>query len=219
MRVDQIRFPVEFYTVSERNRYVYLINWSNGLCRIPLELGVYDGYTLAAHMRERLAGAIGGTWSGSYNASTGALTIVSPEPVTYLTDAQVKAYPSGSFGTGWSSSNIASFADNLGESPTYNGRTVTWEFVSVSPIDTLYLCSKILAGPDCYGPRLNHDVLAKIVLDNETLGQTHKSDMPTNLYHTLRECTLREIDFQLTDRQGFPVALPRGEISFVVSIT
>ena len=50
-------------------------------------------------------------------------------------------------------------------------------------------------------------------------GQIHKTDMPYNLYHTLRECTLREIDFQLTGRQGFPVDLPRGEISFVISIT
>jgi hypothetical protein len=43
--------------------------------------------------------------------------------------------------------------------------------------------------------------------------------MPISLYHSLRECTLKEIDFQLTDRQGIPIDMPRGEISFVVSIT
>jgi hypothetical protein len=61
-------------------------------------------------------------------------------------------------------------------------------------------------------------VLAKIVLNNETLGQIHKTDMPHNIYHTLRERTLRELDFQLTNRQGEPVTLP-ADISFVVSIT
>jgi hypothetical protein len=42
--------------------------------------------------------------------------------------------------------------------------------------------------------------------------------MPTNLYHTLRECTLRELDFQLTSRTGEPITMT-GDISFVVSIT
>ena len=221
MRVDQIRFPVEFYTVSERNRYIYLIIWTGGKQIIQLELGNYDGYTLAAHIRQRMADSTGGggAWQAAYNASTGAMTITSPDTVTFLTDAQVRAYPDGTFGAGWSASDIKSFADNLGESPIINGRTATFQFVSVAPMDTLYLCSRMLSSPDCYGPRHNHDVLAKIVLNNEALGQIRKTDMPTNLYHTLRECTLRELDFQLTDRQGFPVDMPRGEISFVVSIT
>jgi hypothetical protein len=221
MRVDQIRFPVEFYTVSARNKYVYLINWTNGLCMIPLELGNFSGYELAAHLRQRCTDTTGGggSWQAAYNASTGSMTITSVDTVTWLTDAQVRSLPNGTFGANWSAADIDSFADNLGESPIMSGRTATFQFVSVAPVDTLYLCSRILSSPDCYGPRHNHDVLAKIVLNNESLGQIHKTDMPYNLYHTLRECTLREIDFQLTDRQGFPVDLPRGEISFVVSIS
>jgi hypothetical protein len=174
MRVDQIRFPVEFYTVSARNRNIYLQLWNSGYSLVQLEIGNYDGYTLAAHIRQRCADTTGGggSWQAAYNASTGAMTITSVDTVTWLTDAQVRTLPDGTFGANWSSSNISSFADNLGESPIISGRAATFQFVSVAPVDTLYLCSRILSSPDCYGPRHNHDILAKIVLNNESLGQS-----------------------------------------------
>jgi hypothetical protein len=204
MRVDQIRFPVVFYTVSADNCYLYLLTGTNVGSRVRLEVGGYDGYTLAAHIRERCALATGGSWQAAYTAATGSITVTSPMPVQFLTDAVVLQAPPSLWGPTWSAADLKSFNANLGDFIA-SGLTTTFSYVSLRPVDTFYLCSRMLSSPDCYGPRHNHDVLAKIVLGNEVFGETHKSDMPTNLYHTLRERTLRELDFQLTNRQGEPV--------------
>ena len=217
MRIDQIRFPVVFFNVSPDNCFLYIL-WGNMVgARVRLEVGNYDGYTLAAHIRERCALATGGTWQASFTAATGSITVTSPMPVQFLADATVLDAPPSLWGPSWSPSDLKSFNGNLGDLIA-SGLTTTFSYVNLRPIDTLYLCSRILSSPDCYGPRHNHDVLAKIVLGNEAFGETHRSDMPTNLYHTMRECTLLELDFQLTNRAGEPVTLT-GEISFVVSIT
>jgi hypothetical protein len=221
MRIDQIRFPMTLTTVTESNRWLYTADSSYPPTvtynRVAMELGTYNGQELATHIRARLAVvglSVGTEWlthsNGLRITFTGTMKIMTDLEIASLSEAVSPWMPTDSPRT---------FNDNLG---TYTWakagglQTITYPWVNLTAADTLYLCSRTLSNEACFGPRGNHDVLAKIVVD-DPLGGIHRSDMPTNLYHRMPELTLKMIDFSLQDRHGGAVTLA-GELSFVLSI-
>ena len=213
MRVDQVRFPMTLTTVTTSNRWLYT---ARGLTysRVALELGTYTGQELVTHIRARLATlglAVGVEW---LNLSSG-LRITFAGALRLLTDAEIAELPVGTFEAWLPTDRPRSFNDNLGSRIGGTG-SITFPFVNLTAADTLYLCSRTLSNEACFGPRGNHDVLAKLAVD-DPLGSIHRSDMPTNLYHRLPELTLKMLDFSLQDRHGDVVSLA-GELSFVLSI-
>jgi hypothetical protein len=212
LRVDQIRLVNSFLTVDVNNQNVYLLEGSS--VRVAtLPLGWYNAINLSSVIASSLSGG-GHTYNTSYNQSTNALTISCSSAFSILTDAQLQYLSNWPGPSGTSQAVPMSFNDILQNTTAANPNTSFHiAFVNVSPYDYLFLRSRRLASDHCMSARGEHDVLARIDVDS-AFGGLLTGGTPLQEALLVGSGTLRNIDFQLTDRLGNVVPLNEGSLTF-----
>ena len=202
VRVDSIRTTDTFKTVSSRNRFAYFLDGSGGLSSVALDEAAYTGSTFATELAAKSSRA------SSYVATSNALQLAyaSSTRIVY-DDAELKSFPASSFPAGASPDQPNSINDILGSSATISGSIITFAFVTMAPLQDLYLCSNHLMVDHSWMPRGQRNALAKISLPGG-FGTTVQAQTPENIFHDLGDyVTLKEIDFQLRDYNGAIVDL------------
>ena len=160
VRVDSIRTTDTFMTVSTRNKYAYFEDGSTGLTWVELTQGAYTGSTFAAE----LAAKSGRTCS--YVALTNSITmdyspgtrIIWDETALNAISGDVVPMPSDA-----SPANPRSINDILGVGTVY-GSTIIFPFVSMAPLQDLYLTSHRLMVHEGFMPWGQRYALAKLSL-------------------------------------------------------
>ena len=95
----------------------------------------------------------------------------------------------------------------MGENATVSGSTITFPFVTMAPLQDLYLCSYHLMVHDSWMPNGQRNALAKISLPGG-FGTTVEGASPEGVYYDLGEhITLKEVDFQIRDHRNNTVPL------------
>jgi hypothetical protein len=207
LRVDKIRFIDSFFS-TDLGRYVYYKNGSGGIVYHTLPEMAYTGTRLAAQL-QALTGR-----NTTYSDVTNAITQVVVANQEFLSEDDLRAYTSG-FPSDASSSNPKSINNVLGPVSVDNDSLV-FRFVKMSPYDDLFLRSHKLACHNIHGPRGEHDVLCKIVLD-QGISRVQTGETPLNIYYDISPSSLKTIDFRLTDYMGKVVNLRGRSLSFQVT--
>ena len=220
MRVDSVRIPNTYYTIDERNKYIYFgrQGWPDQYSELPV------GYYNATQLGTILTTALGlGGMGSTYDATRNTLQIdYSPGGVrtwwTLYTDEEVALMP-GLWPPGVSGSNVRSCNDILKNDP--DPLTSSWlnshksyriNFLAVSPYDYVFLRSRRLGSRHALSIRGGHDVLAMIPI-NAAFGEILEGGTPLNESLDIDPASLNQLDFQVTDRYGRLVD-QRADISF-----
>ena len=202
VRVDNIRTTDTFKTVSNRNKFAYFLDGSGGLGSVALDEAAYTGSTFATELAAKSSRAC------TYVATSNALQLAyaSSTRIVY-DDAELKKFPASSFPAGASPDQPNSINDILGSSATISGSTITFAFITMAPLQDLYLCSNHLMVHHSYMPKGQRNALAQISLPGG-FGTTVEAQTPENTFFDLGDyVTLKEIDFQLRDYSGSIVDL------------
>ena len=209
VRIDNIRTTDTFPTVSARNRYVYFLNGAS-LTAVALTEGAYTGTTFAAELATKSGRSC--TYLGSSNslqvAYAAATRIV-------WEDSELKSFPASAFPSGASPGDPRSINDILGSSARLNDEesAMTFPFVTMAPLQDIYLTSHQLMVHESFMPRGQRYALAKLSLFGG-FGTTVGGATPDNVFYDLGEhLTLKEVDFQIRDYRGVVVPLT-APISF-----
>jgi len=91
-----------------------------------------------------------------------------------------------------------------------DGASITFPFVTMAPLQDIYLTSHQLMVHDSFMPRGQRYALAKLSLPGG-YGATIQGASPGDCWYNLGEhLTLKEVDFQVRDYRGaiFPVLAP-----------
>ena len=205
VRVDNIRTTDTFKTVSSRNKFAYFLDGSGGLSSVALDEAAYTGSTFATELAAKSSRAC------TYIATSNALQLAYAAATRIIyDDAELKAFPASSFPAGATPDQPNSINDILGSSAsitTGSGSTITFAFITMAPLQDLYLCSNHLMVDHSWMPRGQRNCLAKISLPGG-FGTTVEAQTPENIFHDLGDyVTLKEIDFQLRDYNGAIVDL------------
>ena len=209
VRVDGIRTTDTFMTVSERNKYAYFEDGGGGLTWVELAAGAYTGTSFAAELAAKSGRAC--TYLTTTNSLTleyapatrivwddSELTRINPSLVALPSDASPQLH--------------RSINDILGAG-TVDGNTITFRFVTMAPLQDIYLTSHRLMVHESFMPNGQRYALAKLSLFGG-FGTTVGGSTPENVLYDLGEhLTLKEIDFQLRDLKGVIVPLT-APISF-----
>ena len=202
VRVDGIRTTDTFKTISTRNKYAYFLDGSGGLTSIALDEAAYTGSTFATELAAKSSRAC------TYVVTSNALQVAYAAATRIIwDDVELKAFSASSFPAGATPDNPQSINDILGENATVSGSTITFPFVTMAPLQDLYLCSYHLMVHDSWMPNGQRNALAKISLPGG-FGTTVEGASPENVFYDLGEhITLKEVDFQLRDHRGYTVPL------------
>ena len=202
VRVDGIRTTDTFKTVSARNKYAYFLDGSGGLTSVALDEAAYTGSTFATELAAKSSRAC------TYVATSNALQVAYAAATRIVwDDVELKAFPASSFPAGATPHDPQSINDILGENATVSGSTITFPFVTMAPLQDIYLCSYHLMVHDSWMPNGQRNALAKISLPGG-FGTTVEGASPENIFYDLGEhITLKEVDFQLRDHRGYAVPL------------
>jgi hypothetical protein len=171
-----------------------------------LSPGTYDGISLAAMIQTRLGIASAnagqsGTWTVTYYTFNIAMAIA-------FTNAFVLS-TNGSQG----------FLNPAFTHPySYNTpRTIlTLSYVSVLPLDVIYLTSQRFANVDTFGPQGDHSTLMAAVI-NHAFGSILDASMPTGVWLDVPAMTTQMLDFQLRDR-SYNILQNMPNISFTITL-
>ena len=209
VRVDGIRTTDTFMTVSERNKYAYFEDGSGGLTWVELTQGAYTGTTFAAE----LAAKSGRTCT--YLATTNSLTLdYAPATRIVWDDSELRAINATLVQMPSDTSPYLnrSINDILGAGAV-DGNTIKFSFVTMAPLQDIYLTSHRLMVHESFMPSGQRYALAKLSLFGG-FGTTVGGSTPENALYDLGEhLTLKEIDFQIRDYKGVIVPLT-APISF-----
>jgi hypothetical protein len=202
VRVDNIRTTDTFKTVSSRNKFAYFLDGSGALSSVALDEAAYTGSTFATELAAKTSRA------STYVSTSNALQLAHAAATRIIyDDAELKAFPASSFPAGASPDQPNSINDILGSSASISGSTITFSFITMAPLQDLYLCSNHLMVDHSWMPRGQRNALAKISLPGG-FGTTVQAATPENIFHDLGDyVTLKEIDFQLRDYNGSTVDL------------
>lgn len=210
MRVDGIRTTDTFTTVSSRNKYAYFYDGAQSLTWVTLTEGAYTGAAFATELSAK---------SGRtcvYVASTNSL-IMSYDEATRIVwdDAELRSIDSAMPMPADATPLLhRSINDILGEG-VVEGSEIYFPFITMAPLQDLYLCSHHLMVHQSWMPFGQRHALAKVSLPGG-FGTTVQGATPENVWCELGEyVTLKEVDFQLRDYRGMPVPL-RAPISFIL---
>ena len=203
VRVDNIRTMDTFMTVSVRNKYAYFETAGVGLNWVELAPGAYTGASFAAE----LAGKSGRACT--YSPATNSLTMEYAQATRIIwSDAELATISPGvvPMPADASPSNPRSINDIRGAGEV-TGSTITFPFVTMAPLQDLYLCSHHLMVHESWMPYGQRHALAKLSLPGG-FGTTVEGASPENIFFDLGEhLTLKEVDFQLRDYRGYIVPL------------
>jgi hypothetical protein len=202
VRVDNIRTTDTFKTVSSRNKFAYFLDGSGALSSVALDEAAYTGSTFATELAAKSSRAC------TYLATSNALQLAYAAATRIIyDDSELKAFPASSFPAGANANQPNSINDILGSSASISGSTITFSFITMAPLQDLYLCSNHLMVDHSWMPRGQRNALAKISLPGG-FGTTVQAATPENIFHDLGDyVTLKEIDFQLRDYSGSTVDL------------
>ena len=202
VRVDNIRSTDTFKTVSSRNKFAYFLDGSGGLSSVALDEAAYTGQTFATELAAKSSRTC------TYVATSNALQLAYAAATRIIyDDSELKAFPASSFPSGASPDHPNSVNDILGSSASISGSTITFAFITMAPLQDLYLCSNHLMVHDSWMPKGQRNALAKISLPGG-FGTTVLAATPENTFFDLGDyVTLKEIDFQLRDYHGSIVGL------------
>jgi hypothetical protein len=211
VRIDNIRTTDTFTTVSSRNRYVYFLNGSS-LTASELTHGAYTGATFAAELTTKSGR------SCTYQAATNSLQMDYAAATRIVwEDDELKSFPASAFPSGASPDDPKSINDILGGGATVNdeGTAISFPFVTMAPLQDLYLTSHQLMVHESFMPRGQRYALAKLSLFGG-FGSTVGGATPDNVFYDIGEhLTLKEVDFQLRCYRGAIVPLS-APISFQI---
>jgi len=216
MRVDNLRVPLVMpYITSGVNDLLYF-RVGDAYNAATLSVGSYNGFTLAAMIQTRLTAAYtGGTWTVEYFPYNCAMSISCTSQFTLLTDAEARA--SGRYGP-----SLASFATArlFNHDFTYtsgvSGTKYMFSYVSVQPVDIMYLTTNKFANVDTFGPQGDHSTIMCAVV-TEAFGNVMDASMPADVWITCPGITTQSLDFCLRDR-SYNVIQNLPNISFTVTI-
>ena len=202
VRVDNIRTTDTFKTVSSRNKFAYFLDGSGGLSSVALDEAAYTGATFATELAAKSSRTC------TYIATSNALQVAYAAATRIIyDDAELKSFPASSFPAGASPDQPNSINDILGSSASISGSTITFAFITMAPLQDVYLCSNHLMVHDSWMPKGQRNCLAKISLPGG-FGTTVQAETPENTMFDLGDyVTLKEIDFQLRDFHGSTVDL------------
>ncbi len=200
--VDAIRTTDTFPTVSDRNRYVYFLNGTGGLSVYALTPGAYTGASFAAELAARSGRSC--TYSSGSNSIQ--LGYAAGTRVVW-TDEELSTFPASAFPSGATPQDPKSINDILGGDAVVAGSSITFPFVTMAPLQDLYLTSHQLMVHDSFMPRGQRYALAKLSLPGG-YGTTVQGSSPSDCWYNLGEhLTLKEVDFQVRDYRGAIVPL------------
>ena len=209
VRIDNIRTTDTFTTVSSRSRYVYFLNGAS-LTAVELTASAYTGTTFAAELATKSGR------SSAYQGSSNSLQLAyAPATRIIWEDEELKSFPASAFPTGASPNDPKSINDILGSSASVNDEesAITFAFVTMAPLQDIYLTSHQLMVHESFMPRGQRYALAKLSLFGG-LGTTVGGSTPDNVFYDIGEhLTLKEVDFHLRDYRGVVVPLT-APISF-----
>jgi len=202
MRLDSIRTTDTITTVSARNKYAYFLDGAGGLTSVELGDAAYIGSTFAT----QLATKSGRTCT--YLSSTNSLQVAYAEGTRIIwEDEELKSFPASAFPDGATPQNPLSINDILGSTATISGSTITFHFITMAPLQDVYLCSHRLMVHESWMPKGQRNALAKLSLGGG-FGTTVTSKTPDGIYYGLGDhVTLKELDFQLRDYRGATIPL------------
>ena len=192
--------------MSDRNRYVYFLNGSGSLSAVALTPGDYTGITFASEL-EFKSGR-----SCAYQAGSNSIKLGYAEGTRIVwKDEELNGFLASAFPFGATPHNPKSINDILGDAIVdEDGATVTFPFVTMAPLQDLYLTSHQLMVHESFMPRGQRYALAKLSLPGG-FGTTVQGASPSDTMWI----TLKEIDFQLRDYRGVIVPL-LAPISFQI---
>ena len=134
---------------------------------------------------------------------------------TLLTDEA--AYASGRFGTSLVSFATARLFNH--DFTTISGVSDTkymFSYVSVQPVDIMYLTINKFVNVDTFGPQGDHSTIMCAVI-TEAFGNVMDASMPADVWITCPGITTQSLDFCLRDR-SYNVIQNLHNISFTVTI-
>ena len=201
VRVDNIRTTDTFPTVTETNRFVYFLS-PTGLTVVSLQLGAYTGTTFAAELAAKTGR------NCTYLPSNNSLYLGYDDATRIIwQDDELKSFPSANFPLGVTPENPKSINGILGSSATVQEGFITFHFVTMAPLQDLYLTSHQLMVHESFTPNGQRYALAKLSLFGG-FGTTVGGETPADALYDLGEhLTLKEIYFQLRDFRGRIVPL------------
>ena len=97
-----------------------------------------------------------------------------------------------------------------------SGTKYMFSFVSVQPVDIMYLTSNKFANVDTFGPQGDHSTIMCAVI-TEAFGNVMDASMPADVWITCPGITTQSLDFCLRDR-SYNVIQNLPNISFTVTI-
>ena len=196
VRVDNIRTTDTFPTVTETNRFVYFLS-PTGLTVVSLQLGAYTGTTFAAELAAKTGR------NCTYLPSNNSLYLGYDDATRIIwQDDELKSFPSAFFPLGVTPEHPKSINGILGSSATVQEGFITFHFVTMAPLQDLYLTSHQLMVHESFMPNGQRYALAKMSLFGG-FGTTVGGETPADALYDLGEhLTLKEIDFQLRDFRG-----------------
>ena len=200
--VDAIRTTDTFPTVSSRNRYVYFLNGTGGLSAISLASGAYTGATFAAELSAKSGR------SCTYYPGSNSIQLGYAEGTRIVwKDEELSGFLASAFPFGATPHDPQSINDILGGDASVAENSITFPFVTMAPLQDLYLTSHQLMVHDSFMPRGQRYALAKLSLPGG-YGTTVQGASPGDCWYDLGEhLTLKEVDFQLRDYRGAIVPL------------
>ena len=213
MRVDNLRVPLVMPLIVDSNSMLYY-KIGNTYNAAVLSTGSYNGFTLAAMIQARLAATYsGGSWTVEYFPFNCAMSIACASEFTLLTDDQAM----GHFGYSLSSFATARlFNHDFSYATASNGSRYLFSYVSVQPVDMLYLTSNRFANPDTFGPQGDHSTIMCAVI-TDAFGNVMDASMPADVWVTCPGISTNVLDFTLRDR-AYNVVGNLPNISFTVTI-
>lgn len=197
VRVDGIRTVDTIKTVTDRNKYVYFRNPTSGFTFAELEHVAYTGVAFAQELESKTGRSAG------YSANRNAL-VLSYGVATGIIfdDAELRSFPASAFPAGATPDNPLSINDILGSDVTIFPDEIVFEFITMAPLQDVYLCSHHLMVHESWMPLGQRNALAKLVFSSG-LGTTVEGNTPHGVYYDLGDhVSLKEIDFQLRDFKG-----------------
>ena len=90
---------------------------------------------------------------------------------------------------------------------TLRGSTITLAFITMAPLQDVYLCSHQLMVQKSWMPKVQRNALAKVSL-GEVFRTTDLAKTPDGIFYDLGDhMILKELDFQLRDYRGATIPL------------